>query len=209
MNISGEKTSTDWTELRKKLRTNINDQKSWEEAYQFFSHRLETRYFKPIEAIRADDSYQGEGFAITTILCSLIEFLEATYEGEVYRFVNNKNELNPHEYNESKSKFTSFLTTKSPFKDYFKDENLAKCFYKNVRCGLLHEASTKKNWLIRVDQEHLYTFEDDRHIINRDIFYSSVKEYLAHYKEELFKSIERKEAFIRKMNNISGQNIND
>jgi hypothetical protein len=42
----------------------------------------------------------------------------------------------------------SFLMTRTPFKEDFKTENMARDFYEGVRCGLLHEARTKNGWTI-------------------------------------------------------------
>jgi len=206
--IAGNKTVGDWKDIRNQIRNNPNSLDLWNKAFDFFQARLETRYFKPIRDIKNNDAYNGEGFAIVTILCSLIEFLETTWNGEVYRYHKDKKQLRQHEYRESKQKFLSFLVTKPPFNKVFKSENLAFDFYKNVRCGLLHEASTKGDWTIRADNEtEFYELRDGEKVIDREIFEERIREYLEFYKKQLLNQGNLKKAFIRKMNNIADLDI--
>ena len=205
--IAGHKTVGDWKEIRHELDQDFRGIEIWGKAYSFLEERLNSRYFKPIEDIKQNDDRNGEGFAIVTILCSLIEFLETTWSGEVYRYCKD-HELNQFEYNRSKKKFISFLTSKPPFKNIF-SEDLATKFYVNVRCGLLHEAATKSNWIIRVDNESImYELRSGENVIDRNLFEGSIKEFITFYRSELFKSDMLKLAFIRKMNSISGLPIN-
>jgi hypothetical protein len=118
-------------------------------AYRnFFQERIETRYFKPIQAIDAIGSSKGEGFSIVAIQCSLIEFLGSTLEGTSYKHRPDKTKpLGQFEYDDSGDLFVRFLTTAEPFKNSFSEAH-ARDFYKSVRCGLLHEARTKNGWTI-------------------------------------------------------------
>jgi hypothetical protein len=53
----------------------------WETAFQdYFLDRIQLRYLAPIELLQQLDAKQGEGFAIVSIHCSLIEFLESTFK---------------------------------------------------------------------------------------------------------------------------------
>ena len=164
--IAGKKTVLDWKNLRDRIRQNPNNTDIWSEAYCLLDERLQTRYFKPINDIKRNGEFKGEGFSITTILCSLVEFLESTYTGEVYRYCKD-DQLKLYEYNRSKGKFTSFLENRYPFNETFtKSNNLALGFYTNIRCGLLHEASTKSDWIIRVDNlSNFYKYKDGKHSI--------------------------------------------
>ena len=40
------------------------------------------------------------------------------------------------------------MTINEPFKSQFND-SLAKDFYKNVRCAILHQADTSGNWIVK------------------------------------------------------------
>jgi len=154
--ISGNKTVKDWKVIREKLKQSPYDMNQWENAWDFFYHRIDSRYLEPIKRIKKEDKYLGEGFSIMAILCSLIEFLETTWTGEVYKY-KKPNKMN-FEYSNSKEKFISFLTQNPPFKDIF-NKKLAREFYVNVRCGILHEAQTKKDWIIRIDNGEGKIFE--------------------------------------------------
>lgn len=207
--IAGYKTVLDWKNLRNQIRSDVNNSNLWNEAFDLFEDRLETRYFKPIKDIKENDQYNGEGFAITAILCSLIEFLESTFTGEIYRYCRD-NQLQQFEYNKSKQKFISFFENRPSFNTIFTSANgLATQFYANVRCGLLHEASTKGNWTIRIDNStNFYELRDESHVIDRIIFEKKIREYVSNYKTLLLANNNLKSAFIRKMNNTAGLQIN-
>lgn len=207
--IAGNKTVLDWKNLRNQIRTDFNNSNLWNEAFDFFEERLETRYFKPIKDIKENDQYNGEGFTITAILCSLIEFLESTFTGEIYRYCRD-NQLQEFEYNRSKQKFILFFENRLPFNTIFTPANgLATQFYENVRCGLLHEASTKGNWTIRIDNNsNFYEFRNGDHVIDREIFEDKIRAFLLNYKILLLADNNLKSAFIRKINNTAGLQIN-
>ena len=193
-------TDKDWKSLEQKLRSNFDDKNLWDKALDIFELRLNARYIKPAEDIQRSFSVTGEGFAITAILCSLIEALETFYEGECYK--HEKPRTNT-EYGNGKSKalFVSFLSTKEPFKSTFNEE-LAEDFFKNVRCALLHEAMTRNGWIIRINTAALVIQIDNKKVLNRFHFLDNLKTYMKDYRSVVLGSKERKNAFIRKMNCI-------
>lgn len=135
-----------------------------------------------------------------TIYCSLIEFLETTYQG--LNFKNKKKaDLNQFEYGFGHSRvlFESFLTNRKPF---LLTKKIATEFYGNVRCGLLHEAQTTGKWKIRVDQGTLITQIGNEYILDRLVFKNKLNQYLKLYKNNLLKTQGLKEAFIRKFDGI-------
>jgi len=84
--IAGSKTAADWTAFRKTLVPG-KDRASWQNAYGGFLHkRLSLRYLEPIKVLRDSGTFQGEGFSIVAIQCTLIEFLESTVQGLSYRY---------------------------------------------------------------------------------------------------------------------------
>lgn len=144
--IAGHKSSADWHTIRTRLLDNNAD--SWNVAFtDFYEARLNSRYFHPIKVLQDSGTFQGEGFAIAAIQCSLIEFLESTEQGLNYRFIQNKENLGSYEYNSSQDIFDSFLKNRNPFSKTF-NQTTAEDFYVVVRCGLLHEALTKNDWRI-------------------------------------------------------------
>ncbi len=84
--IAGKNSVKDWSTLKSSL-SNYNNIRAWEKAYEnFYFARVRDRYLTPIESIKSKGNHVGEGFSIMTIICSLIEFLESSYEGINYSF---------------------------------------------------------------------------------------------------------------------------
>lgn len=206
--ITKSKTVRDWLVLSSEL-ADYNNTDLWTAAYNdFFLARLQERYLTPINSIKQDDNYFGEGFSIMTIICSLIEFLETTYQGINYKYRKyNDPPLGQYEYSTSKKVFVEFLTSKNPFMAQF-DHLTASEFYSKIRCGLLHEARTNGNWTIwgKSDNKCLIEKIGTETIIFRDDFYEAVNYYLKQeYRTELLASSERKDAFLRKFDNLCNE----
>jgi len=206
MQIAGKKTVADWNLIRTEL-NDFSNQDIWSVVFcEFFCTRLKNRYLDPIQFIKNGGCYSGEGFSIMTIICSLIEFVESTYQGKNYRYLKKGDpplDLKI-EYNSSKVIFTEFLTLRDPFSKYF-NGNIARDFYSNVRCGLLHEARTNGKWLIRGRSVNncLLEITANENILYRDNFHEALLDYIKiNYKAELLSSVERKEAFLRKFDNL-------
>ena len=191
------KTVADWKTIREKIRLNPNDSVLWESVYDdFLMERIQTRYLKPIASIKKEETYSGEGFAIMSIYCSLVEFLETLWSGKHYV----KKPKNTYEYIKSGTEFIGFLTKRPPFNTVF-NTSIASEFYDKVRCGLLHEARTKDNWLIRTDNTYEVVEKiGNNWVIDRNKFGISIEQYLKFYKTEILKDKDRQDAFIRKFN---------
>jgi hypothetical protein len=142
--IAPGKTKDDWRDFAKKLVPG-GDGVLWAEAFDsFLFARLQSRYID-LAAVRDGSKWNGEGFTIVSIQCALIEFLAALREGKKFR---HENPMPPHEYKNSSDLFCDFLRKTDPFDKLFTKPQV-KDFYANVRCGLLHEARTKGDWIIR------------------------------------------------------------
>lgn len=130
--IAGRKTVADWNALKPYL-TDLNNTELWTKIYNdFYITRLKDRYLDPINSIKKDGGYTGEGFSIMTIICSLVEFLETTYQGKNYRFTKKGDPpLGPFEYSSSGQIFMDFLTNRSPFNSKF-DPQTSDDFYRNI-----------------------------------------------------------------------------
>jgi hypothetical protein len=194
---------SDWTKIRKKLNQNYKHDKTWEEAIQLFEKRLNRKFFDPVQLIINGKTLKGEGFTIVTVQCALIEMLAAFRQGKIFN--HNKTSSSPkYEYKESQKMFTSLLRTATIFQDNFWESNAknkkvidrpynASEFYKNVRCGLMHEARTKDNWHItatplskKVKAEKKFIVTENGKIkIYRTVLHYRLLEYLAEYSNEL------------------------
>ena len=206
--IAGYKTNDQWNEFQKYLIPGENE-KLWREAYQdYFFERIKLRYFDPIKQIAANPVFKGEGFSITAILCTLVEFLEATRQGKDYKYWRRgMPALGKYEYYESKKYFTNFLRDQSPFDKYFKDKNTRSNFYEGVRCGLLHEARTKNGWKIRFagKEKSDEIIDTGKKLVYWDNLRTAFDEYLNIYKEELASNKELQKAFLRKFNSLCNE----
>ncbi len=197
--IAGRKKPSDWYKLRNRLLKESN-QELWKQAFDdYFKQRLNLRYFNPIIILQENGTFAGEGFSIMAILCTLVEFLESTNRGLKYRFVKNKKDLAKFEYNTSKGVFIDFLSKRKPFSDHF-DEDLALEFYKNIRCGLLHEAHTKGGWTIWAKSKDEIIVDKEKKIVFRDNFKNAFNEYIENYGKRLLVEKKLQESFIRKFN---------
>lgn len=205
--ISNTFTVEDWKKEREILIKDIHNQNHnlniWDNAYGYFYERIKTRFFDPIHSILVNGNNLGEGFSVVALQCVLIEFLEAFYQGKIY---TTKNNLQPYEYKSSEGLFINFLTNHKPFSNYFTQE-IATFFYNNIRCGLVHEARTKKSTKIRVSNntDQLIELEDDnlnKMVIYRENFQKALIQYLENYKDELLQNRNLMINFIRKFDDI-------
>lgn len=201
--IAGKYTIGDWLNLKASLENYIENNALWEKAFSYLEERLNSRYLQPIEVIENNSNIEGEGFAISAIMCSLIEALEAFYQGKSYRKATKDNPLDEtKEYYKSQPIFESFLNNREPFKKYFTEAKMAAAFYENYRCSILHEAATRNGWKIRIDTNSLVEEHNGGYVVNRAIFVNEIKNYIKIYKKELMRNAELKKAYIRKFDAI-------
>ena len=171
----------DWQTLRPTLIKDFCKEdlpESWNKARQVFAERIERRYLSPLENIIERGQRSGEGFAVMSLLCLLLEHFATWRYGLIFAFIENDEQIYPYEYNRSIGIFKDFLAQESPFKDYF-TRSKAYEFYKNVRCGLLHEARTKEDWIVRhnSNRHELLWYDAERRstVVNRHAFYAGLK----------------------------------
>lgn len=198
--IAGWKTRADWEAIRVQLLVGGAD--AWQQAFSdFYETRLNLRYLHPIKVLQDNGTFQGEGFAILAIQCSLIEFLESTEQGTNYRYVRRGEELRAYEYKSSQDIFVAFLKNRTPFSATF-DEELARDFYIGVRCGLLHEARTKNGWRIWAKGPAGIVANVNSRIVYRDNFQDALLAYIKSYGERLPRERPLQQAFIRKFDSL-------
>lgn len=220
--IAGDFTVDNWKGLRSRLlEVDFDNPVAWTKAFNVFLKRIETRFLNPINTILSIRRFEGEGFSASALQCILVEFLEAFYQGKTYTPPRTEEEiqrranrlgisaetleahLQPNEYNSSARLFRDFLTGHEPFLREFTPA-IANNFYSSVRCGLLHEAATKGATVIRNrNGKSLIQVQAGADlIVYRTNFQSALESFIQAYKEELIASQERKQAFIRKMDDI-------
>lgn len=201
--IAGKRTATHWRQFRTIL-TNSADAAAWEKAFSDYFHaRVSSRYLDPIRLLQQKRTLIGEGFSILAIQCTLVEFFESTIEGKNYRFRRKRDpQLGPYEYMDSGNLFTRFLVTAHPFHKTF-DTVLARDFYQNVRCALLHEARTKNGWTVLAKPRGHGLIDAQNKIVYRDNFQAALEEFISWYGAALPRDRNLQEAFIRKFDSLA------
>ena len=179
------------------LRLNLNDLSSpdWNRAIEILKMRIENRYFEPVDLLIEKETgkmakERKYGFTILSIDCLLIETLQAFIEG--WKTTKNKSE----------KAFEKFLTTSPSFKKHF-SQNMAIQFYKNYRCGILHQAEIQSDslvWSIGPLVQNI----NNKMVINRTEFHKKLKDDFYHYLEQLKdeRNVNLRNNFQKKMNHI-------
>jgi len=214
----------EWAKIRPNLTQNYQYDNFWADAIKLFDKRVKRKFFDPIQLIINAKTLKGEGFTIVTVQCAIIEMFSAFRQGKIFN--HSKTGTSPkYEYKESQKMFTSFLRTAKIFENNFWTYNAkekividkpynAADFYKNVRCGLMHEARTKDNWHITATPltisvkkgGKIIVTQDNKKKIYRTVLHYRLLDYLTEYKLDLIKQdkdgeILRKH-FARKLDNL-------
>lgn len=197
LEIAPGKTSQHWKELSGLLRKEPT-QELWDQAItDFFKGRLDVRYIKPMRVLTENGSRRGEGFAIVTLQCALIEFLAAMRSGKRYEYGAKETDL---VYGSSKKLFIEFLEQVRPFAAWFAGKG-ATNFYSSVRCGLLHEARTNGGWRIRFDGTP--TIDAQNYIVYRESLRRALSAYVEAYVADVRREPAVQRAFISKFDDIA------
>jgi hypothetical protein len=213
-----------WIEIKERLdgKYELNDEtkEDWKDAVNIFSRRLQRYYITPINELKK--GITGEGFPIVTAQCALIETFAAFKWGKVYKYKVQEDEIY---YGNSGGLFVDFLNSEPLFLNNFSGNNpKADKFYTDVRCGLMHETRTKKDWVIKADaikyaNKHSERKKDitdlkggGKNIIFRNQLQNALEKYFEQYKSNLrnpddtYKNLRR--FFARKLDHLCG-NEND
>jgi hypothetical protein len=96
---------------------------------RFVVNRFDERYFVPME----NDRRKKHGFALLAVACLVIETLESFYQGRA----------DTHKV--SGQMFAAFFARDTPLKVF---GGGGAWFYKDVRCGILHQGEARRGWRI-------------------------------------------------------------
>lgn len=215
-----EKELNRWLGIREKIKGSYVVDNNWRESIELFKSRILNKFFDPIEEIIKEKKLKGEGFAIVTVQCAIIESLAAFRQGKIFN--HKKNEKSPsYEYNKSNELYIRFLNSADIFRDNFytidtkgRKQNgrpfRAVDFYKNVRCGLIHEGKTLGNWTIKASKKKIKTekifiaHNGETIDLYRTILHYRLKEYLDSYCIELItgENEQLRKYFARKLDHL-------
>lgn len=177
-----------------------SSESNWKKAINIFIDRIQGRYFDAIKKIsnnKNEKEMLKYGFSIMCIQCLLIDTLVK------FRYGPTISKRGTITYNfENKKKFTRFL--KEIFFEDF-DYNMAVRFYEDIRCGIMHFGTTKRNSRLTCDSNCLITEIEDGNIsVDIRILEEKLEQYFQQYIKEikLGKQTEMRENFIIAMNYI-------
>lgn len=165
------------------------------ELVEFLRERHEERYFQPLRLMgNAAGNEAGYGFAMMSLCCLLIETFQCYREGCPTTSGKEWKDLLEVERKESIPPGYSLTrvtreAAEAIFWNFFKEQKEffpkvdGKEFYKNIRCGLLHQALTKNNWTI--NKTCATVCDPNKQEINRDLFAEALIRSFAAYLTEL------------------------
>lgn len=166
MSISPKYRVYDWKALT------FSNEEDWQKAIVIFEDRIRGRFLNFIDLIKC---HKYSGFAVLALDCLLIETLQQFREGKK----ETPNRMGP-------KYFIRFLTETS-FCEFFNKE-IAEKFYKQIRCGILHQAEAKGNSLVRIGQNEplVKSTEDDKGVVvNRKLFHEQLVKVFEEYLSDL------------------------
>ncbi|MDA1827405.1 MULTISPECIES: hypothetical protein [Bacillus cereus group] len=149
-----------------------SDDASWETAIKIFEDRIQGRFFDitdvMLEKCEVDPSL-SKAFSIMALNCLLVETFQQFYKGL------------PHTRGKSEKAFKEFLVS-SPYFNGSEgsfglsfDDTRATHFYSNVRCGILHQAQTKKHTALTFNNDNLIDKHDGWVLYDVKLFTHALK----------------------------------
>lgn len=152
---------SDWQGL------NFEVEADWQKAIDIVEDRIKGRFVRWIDQI-VDEDFSG--FVVVALDCLLLETLYGFQQGQSTR--------------DTQRLYAHFLTSSMRFGF---DQPTATFFYKDVRCGIVHDTETRRGWIIRWDpQEHIVEKDKDGNfIMNRSMFHAAIKGELDDWLERL------------------------
>lgn len=182
----------DYTNLN--LSTRSGEQ-TWNTAIDIFEDRIRGRFLDVVKDLmnRTDktrDQFSGYSFSIMAIECLLIETLQQFYNGSDSTDSPNRDA------------FVAFFTRSEYFAEYFNIAT-AKVFYGDIRCGILHQAQTKRNTQLTYIGDQMVERINNGIRVNVELFSNALFKEFDDYVDSLRSGdIEIREKFINKMNYI-------
>ncbi|PFW53928.1 hypothetical protein [Priestia megaterium] len=151
----------------KELFTNLtvnSDSRDWHTAIEIFRDRIDGRFLRVTKKLLKEcegNESLSTAFSIMALNCLLIETLQQFYMGSDESLRPNKEAfvnflMNSPYFNESNKSYQK--RHKKELGNGF-NRDYAEKFYENVRCGLLHQAQTKKNAVISYYTPHMVDTE--------------------------------------------------
>lgn len=186
--ITENDTRDDYINLNLRLSSQTD---GWKRAIDIMRGRIIGRYMDPIETLIRSDVNKN-GFAAMALCCLLIETLLQFREG-----------LPQTPGGENQQYYARFL--KEQLGHVFNNQS-AKRFYKDIRCGILHSAQTKNGSCLTFDTDYIVKIQGNGiMMVNIQGIHFELAQYFEHYCEELIdpSNVDIRTNFIKKMDDIT------
>ena len=181
------------------------DSADWQTAIDIFEDRINGRFFNQVDELTSNKNSKVRafsGFVIIAIDCLLIETLEQFYRGIKRTGKDQDDQI-----------FHDFFQRSGELKSFFDNLDKSKIFYSQIRCGILHQAQTKKQSIIHLKSgtstlSWINKGDFQKGIsINRNKFHNSIKKVFSQYLFDLRKGkdLNLRNKMKRKMNFIATQ----
>jgi len=181
------------------------DSADWQTAVDIFDDRIKGRFLKQVQVLESNSDSQiryFSGFAIMAIDCLLIETLQQFYNGSK-RTGKEQDEKMFHDFFQRTAELSTFFDTTVK----------TNIFYVQIRCGILHQAQTKKKSTIHVkigtslaqwvdSSDYSQGVSINRHKFHKALL-SVYEKYILNLRSNNNLNLRRK--FERKMNMIANQ----
>jgi len=196
-----------WKTLAIQKSTNWSN--DWKTAVNVFEKRINARFLNQIDALiinQNKDAARFSGFAIVALDCLLIETLDQFYNGNHTTRRKATKTDDP-----DVGAFHAVFQRSSKLRSFFDTVAKTKVFYQHIRCGLLHQAQTKRKSKINRRITTITEWIDTKNpteglIVHPRLFHAAVSDVFCNYmtllREEYSGNLRSK--FRRKMNRIAG-----
>ncbi|MCI6731157.1 MAG: hypothetical protein MR487_02365 [Lachnospiraceae bacterium] len=183
--ISDNHTRSDYRNLRLRI---DSDSEAWNKAINIFRERIYGRFINQIKLL--NKNARQNGFASMAMCCLLIDTM---YKFEHGSIATNYNEV----------KYEEMLMTY--MNDVFISLDVARAFYRGIRCGILHSGETQNGCMLSVTCNHIIEVRGNgmntKINVNVIDFSNRVIQYIDNYIERLYmRDIQTRRKFIKKMN---------
>lgn len=183
--ISDNHTRSDYRRLHLQINSN---REAWNNAINIFRERVYGRFINQIELL--NNNAERNGFASMALCCLLIDTMYKFEHGSV---ATNYNEV----------KYEEMLMTY--MNDVFFSLDVARAFYKGIRCGILHSGETQNGCMLSVTCNHIIEVHgyglNTKINVNVIEFSNRVIGYINDYINRLYMcDIQTRKKFIKKMN---------
>lgn len=188
---------------------------NWKEAVAIFHDRIDGRFLEPVRGIQEHGNEAIQewcGFAVVAIDCLLIETLGQFYRGfDETPKPNGGPVLNPHHWTH-RTFYVAYMSSMASLSkaSMFDTDEKRELFYVHFRCGILHQAQTKKQSRVVFDEPDMIGFADPADhgrglIVDRKKLHAALLQEIEEYKQVLLNGTDqgKRNNFIKKMNFIA------